>query len=67
MRLSGGFLPKSTLMALSRENSYFVKVLNLCPTTRNVTLPGYCYLSKLADRKWLADYGRKALKKWPTF
>ena len=54
-------------MAVSHETSYFGKVLNLCPLTKDVTLLGYCYLSNLDDWKWLSDYGRPALKNWPAF
>ena len=54
-------------MAVSHETSYFGEVPNLCPTTKDVTLPGYSYLSNLVDRKWLGDYGRTALKNWPEF
>ena len=54
-------------MAVLHETSYSRKVLSLCPTTKDVTSPCYCYLSKLVDRKWLSDCGRTALKNWPAF
>ena len=38
-------------MAVPHETSYSRKVLSLCPTTKDVTSPCYCYLSKPVDRE----------------